>query len=116
MVNDAKIDFDYENDILYLYTGEKVKDSLQIENFVIDFSQDNKIVAIEILDASKILSELSQVDVTKDALSKIESAGMSVYRGKELIYVLLAIRLSINQESVDIRIPVPAPAAVCAIA
>jgi len=116
MVNDAKIDFDYENDILYLYTGEKVKDSLQIENFVIDFSQDNKIVAIEILDASKILSELSQVDVTKDALSKIESAGMSVYRGKELIYVLLAIRLSINQESVDIRIPVPAPAAVSAVA
>ena len=116
MVNDAKIDFDYENDILYLYTGEKVKDSLQIENFVIDFSQDNKIVAIEILDASKILSELSQVDVTKDALSKIESAGMSVYRGKELIYVLLAIRLSINQESMDIRIPVPAPAAVSAVA
>lgn len=116
MVKDAKIDFDYENDILYLYTGEKVKDSLQIENFVIDFSQDNKIVAIEILDASKILSELSQVDVTKDALSKIESAGMSVYRGKELIYVLLAIRLSINQESVDIRIPVPAPAAVSAVA
>jgi len=70
----------------------------------------------EILDASKILSELSQVDVTKDALSKIESAGMSVYRGKELIYVLLAIRLSINQESVDIRIPVPAPAAVSAVA
>ena len=116
MVKDAKIDFDYENDILYLYTGEKVKDSLQIENFVIDFSQDNKIVAIEILDASKILSELSQVDVTKDALSKIESAGMSVYRGKELIYVLLAIRLSINQESMDIRIPIPAPAAVSAVA
>ena len=116
MVKDAKIDFDYENDILYLYTGEKVKNSLQIEDFVIDFSQDNKIVAIEILDASKILSELSQVDVTKDALSKIESAGMSVYRGKELIYVLLAIRLSINQESVDIRIPVPAPVAVSAVA
>ncbi|MBU4373783.1 MAG: DUF2283 domain-containing protein [Euryarchaeota archaeon] len=116
MVKDAKIDFDYENDILYLYTGEKVRDSLQIEDFIIDFSHDNTIVAIEILDASKILSELSQADVTKDALSKIESARMSVYRGKELIYVLLAIRLSINQESMDIRIPVPAPAAVSAVA
>ena len=116
MVKDAKIDFDYANDILYLYTDEKVKDSLQIENFVIDFSQDNKIVAVEILDASRILSELSQADVTKDALSKIESAGMSFYRGKELIYILLAIRLPINQASVDIRIPVPAPAAVSAVA
>jgi len=27
--------------------GDKVKDSLQIENFVIDFSSENKIVAIE---------------------------------------------------------------------
>lgn len=116
MVKDAKIDFDYENDILYLYTGEKVRDSLQIEDFIIDFSHDNTIVAIEILDASKILSELSQTNLTKDALSKIESAGISVYQGKELIYVLLAIRLSINQESVDIRIPVPAPAVVSAMA
>ncbi|MCZ7395378.1 MAG: DUF2283 domain-containing protein [Candidatus Methanoperedens sp.] len=116
MVKDTKIDFDYENDILYLYTGEKVKDSLQIEDFIIDFSYDNKIVVIEILDASKILSELSQTNLTKDALSKIESAGISVYHGKELIYVLLAIRLSINQESVDIRIPIPAPAAVSAVA
>lgn len=116
MVKNAKIDFDYENDILYLYLGEKVKDSLQIENFVIDFSQDNKIVAIEILDASKILSELSETDITKDALSKIESAGMSVYHGKELIYILMVIRLSINHESVDIRIPVPAPAAFSATA
>lgn len=116
MVKDAKIDFDYENDILYLYTGEKVRDSLQIEDFIIDFSHDNKIVAIEILDASKILSELSQTNLTKDALSKIESAGISVYHGKELIYVLLDIRLSINQASVDIRIPVPAPAAVSAVA
>ena len=36
MVKNAKIDFDTENDILYLYMGDKVKDSLQIENFVID--------------------------------------------------------------------------------
>src|SRR5574341_1422234 len=111
MVKNAKIDFDYDNDILYLYTGETVKDSLQIENFVIDFSQDNKIVAVEVLDASKILSELSQTNITEDALFKIESAGMSIYHGKELIYILLVIRLSINQESVDLRIPVPAPAA-----
>lgn len=116
MVKDAKIDYDYDNDILYLYTGEKVKDSLQIENFVIDFSQDNKIVAVEVLDASMILSELSQANVTKDALSKIESARMGIYQGKELIYILLVIRLSINQECIDLRIPVPAPANVSAVA
>jgi len=116
MVKNAKIDFDTENDILYLYMGDKVKDSLQIENFVIDFSSENKIVAIEIMDASRILSELSENDITKDALSRIESAGMSIYRGKELTYILLVIRLPVNHESMDIRIPVPAPAAVSAVA
>ena len=116
ITKDAKIDYDYDNDILYLYTGEKVKDSLQIENFVIDFSQNNKIVAVEVLDASMILSELSQTNITKDALSKIESARMSISQGKELIYILLVIRLSINQESIDLRIPVPAPAGVSAVA
>jgi len=41
---------------------------------------------------------------------------MSVYRGKELTYILLVIRLPVNHESMDIRIPVPAPAAVSAVA
>lgn len=112
----AEIDYDYENDILYLYAGEKAKDSLQIENFVIDFSQDDRIAAVEVLDASRILSELLQTNITKDALSKIESAGISIYHGKELIYILLIVRLSINQESIDLRIPVPAPVAVSASA
>ena len=114
MVKVQKIDYDEENDILYLSSGEKVKDSLQIENFVIDFSSENKIVAIEILDASKILSRLSQLNIVPASLSKIESAAINIYQGRELMYILLSMRMPVENISVDVRIPVPAPAAVSA--
>lgn len=116
MAKDAKIDYDYENDILYLISGENVKDSLQVENFVIDFSDDDKVVGVEVLDASRILSQLTQLDITKEALSKAASARISVYQGREIMYVLLFMCLPVNQESVDVRIPIPAPVAVSATA
>ncbi len=116
MAKKMKIDYDEENDILFLYSGEKAKDSLQIDEFVIDFSSENKIVAIEIFNASKILSKLLEIDVTKGALSGMERAAMSIHQGKELIYIMLSLRLPVNHEIVDLKIPVAAPAAVAASA
>lgn len=116
MAKKMKIDYDAENDILFVYSGDAAKDSLQIDEFVIDFSSENKIVAIEIFDASKILSKLSEMDVTKDALSGMGRAAMSIYQGKELVYITLLLHLCINKEEVDLKIPVAAPAAVAEIA
>ena len=48
MAKKAKVDYDEENDILWIYVGESVKDSLEIDNFVIDFSSQNKVVGLEI--------------------------------------------------------------------
>ena len=112
MAKPAKVDYDDENDILYLFTGEKASDSLEIDNFVIDFSSDNKIVGVEIMNATEMLSKLSQIIIPKDSLSRIESAAMNIYHGRELLYILLAIRLPINNRIEEIRIPVPAPAAI----
>lgn len=41
------VSYDYDNDILYVNKGEKVKDSLQIDNFVIDFSFNNRVVGMK---------------------------------------------------------------------
>ncbi len=46
---DAKVDYDPEEDLLYVYSGIKVRDSVEFDQLVIDFSADNKIVGIEIL-------------------------------------------------------------------
>ncbi|MDI6826073.1 MAG: DUF2283 domain-containing protein [Candidatus Aenigmarchaeota archaeon] len=107
MVKKAKVDYDYENDVLYVYTGEKVKDSLDIENFVIDFSSDNKIVAVEVLDASKVLNKMLQINISKDALSDVKEAGINIYQGREIIYVVLMFPIIVNKRKFDVRVPVP---------
>ena len=47
----ASVDYDPEEDILSVSTGEKVNDTIEFDQFVIDFTSDDKIVGIEIQDA-----------------------------------------------------------------
>lgn len=117
MAKKMKLDYDFENDILYMYGGEKAKDSIQIDDFVIDFSSDDKIVAIEILNASKILSKLSETIIKKEMLLKMKNAEMSIYQGKELVYITLSLHLLSSENcAIDLKIPLSAPAVVAASA
>ena len=48
--------YDKNNDILYVYKKGKVKFSLEIlSNFIVDLDHSNKVVGLEILNASKVL-------------------------------------------------------------
>ncbi len=111
MARKAKVDYDRENDILYVYSGESVKDSLEIDNFVLDFSSENKIVGVEIFDASDILSGLSLMKISKRMLSEIEDATISFKQSKDLFFVVLGLMLGVELEKREIPIQVPAPAA-----
>jgi uncharacterized protein YuzE len=114
MVKEAKVDYDEENDILYVYSGEKAKDSLEIDNFVIDISADNKIVAVEIFNASVFASRLSSSKINKEILSNVKNAEMSIYQSKELFYVFIILPIRINGVEKEINLQVPAPVAVMA--
>lgn len=50
-----KIEYDTEHDLLNIEFLEKVPidDSLEVDGIVIDYAKDKRIVAIEVLDASK---------------------------------------------------------------
>lgn len=50
-----KISYDEEHDILYYNTGEKVSDSLELGDVYIEFSEEGKIVGVEIMNASEFL-------------------------------------------------------------
>lgn len=113
MVKKAKVDYDFENDVLYVYSGEKVQDSLEIEKFVLDFSFDNRIVGVEILNASKTLSNILNIKIGKRLLSSLKEAGISITHGKEMMFVLLILPVKMKGRE-DIRINVQAPLAVSA--
>jgi len=105
----AKVRYDTEWDILYAHTDDKVRDSLELNNFVIDFSMDNKVVGIEIMDASKTISEIIGRKIGAAALSKIDRASISVSVGKDLSYIFLTVSMSADKAKTELRIPVVAP-------
>lgn len=67
-VSKVKIEYDPEIDLMNIefLAGEPIVDSIEIEGVIIDYSEDRKIVAIEILDAGKRTQKnpLSQLDLS----------------------------------------------------
>lgn len=113
MAKKASVDYDEENDILYFHTGEKIKDSLDFDQFVFDFSHDERIVGLEIMNASKLLKKLG-VSVSKSALAKVRDAVFSTIQQREFLYVkvLFAIRLRGKTVQKEILAPAPIPQAI----
>jgi uncharacterized protein YuzE len=109
MVRKAKINYDEENDILWVHSGEKIKDSLEVDNFVIDFSNDDRVVGVEVFKASEIISNLVLSKINKEMLSNIKEASLSFYQSKELFYVIIGLVLMIDNKLREIPIQVPAP-------
>jgi len=93
------IDYDSENDILFISNGEKVKSSLDIGDFVLDVSHDNLICGIEIMDASENLG------INKEILNSIGSIKMSVNYKTNYVYVLLM--MTFQKEDKIVNIPIP---------
>ena len=109
MVRLAKVDYDKEYDILYASVGRKVRDSLPIDKFVIDFAEGNDIVGIEILDASKIISDLSQNKLSKEQLGRIEYAKIKIVRSKELVFIVVLLLGKKDKANEEIKLSISAP-------
>lgn len=93
------IDYDSDNDILFISEGEKVKASLDIGDFVLDVSHANFICGIEIMDASEKLG------IDREVLKNIKSMNMSVNYKPNHVYVLLMISFKKNDKEVNVQIP-----------
>ncbi|MBS3100384.1 DUF2283 domain-containing protein [Candidatus Pacearchaeota archaeon] len=93
------IDYDLDNDILFISNEEKVKFSLDIGEFVLDVSHSNLICGIEIMDASDNLG------VSKEVLKKIQNIKMSVNYKTNHVYVLLMIVFKKDGKEVNVPIP-----------
>jgi len=106
MAKKAKVKYDNDEDILYVFSPGKVRDSLQISNFIIDFDKSDKIVGIELLDASKILSKILDRKLEKKDLSAVAEEGfISVVQMRDSLMVQFIIR--IKQEKQRVRVPAP---------
>ena len=76
-----KIDYDPAHDLLNIEFLAKVpiEDSVEMNGVVIDYAKDKRIVAIEVLDASKRTTR-KPLDLTNLAI--VKSSGAGAVRGK----------------------------------
>ncbi|PSH01737.1 MAG: hypothetical protein BRC27_01085 [Nanohaloarchaea archaeon SW_10_44_10] len=102
-----KISYDQENDILYLNKGKKVQDSLDIGNLFLEFSGKNNIVGVEILNASKTVSELTGNDTTAEELENVKDAKIKMIPDNDTVFIVLKLRIAkgeeVTEESINLN-------------
>lgn len=70
-----KVRYDRETDItLVELSKEKIDHAEEMDNIIVHFTEDNKPVALEILDSSNFLSELTKVAIKAGADESAEVA------------------------------------------
>lgn len=84
----SKYDYDLENDTIFFYgTNKKYKKSLDVNDIIVDISEDNFIMAIEILDASK------KFNVPKNDLLNVQYFNAEIYINEETIKVVMKLAI-----------------------
>jgi len=95
-----KVDYDDEWDVLYVHKGEKVKFSVEaFGNFVMDIGFDGKVVALEILDASK------ELKVPKKDLAGVQSVKMASLMKDRAYGVAFSLKLAGRTIESELRVP-----------
>jgi uncharacterized protein YuzE len=86
--NLSKYDYDLENDTIFFYgTNKKYKKSLNVDDIIIDISEDNYAMAIEILDASK------KFNVPKSDLLNVRYFDAEIRVSEETIKVIMKLEI-----------------------
>jgi len=95
--SNTTMNYDPEEDILWLSRRRKVKASIVIGDFVIDVDHDGFVTGVEINDASKNLS------LKEEQLKSLKEASMTVtYKPN---YVYISIFMKFEGKEKDINIP-----------
>jgi len=104
-MNETKFEFKYdeEHDDLFIYLpNKKSKGAVEIGNFIFDFDEDENLVAMQILDASKVLLKL----VTKVIeMTRIKEIQAQVINFRNMAVIKLDIILEGRKETITITIP-----------
>lgn len=92
----TKYDYDFENDSLFFYgTNKKYKYSIDLDGIILDISEDNFVMAIEILDISK------KFGVPKKELFNINNFKADIEISKETIKISMELGLNVRNGLVN---------------
>lgn len=109
-----KLSYDSEEDILYYNQGEKALDSLDIGDMFIEFSGDNKVVGVEVMNALEFINDYTEREFSREELSNISEAEIKVFRRGEFAFVMLFFKVDRGGETVKESIGVNVPSSTVA--
>lgn len=98
-----KFDYDLEYDDLFVYSDEKSDGSIEIGDFVFDFTNDGKLVAFEIQNASENLPKISEKAM--DSLSKLKSCEVEISYIKN--FLILKIVFIYDNDIINANLVIP---------
>ena len=98
-----KFSYDEQNDDLFVYLdGKKSEGAVEMGNFVFDFDKEENLVAIQISDASKVLSKLLSKIIN---LAKITSIKLEIINFRNMTAVRMFVETSEEKIVAPIIVP-----------
>lgn len=97
--------YDRENDVLFISEGVEASDALTVGDVMVEFSEDGDVVALEILNASDFLSDLSDVRIDKDDLEGLQGADFQVRRRGSEAFVMFRLEIAERTEKFNLNYP-----------
>jgi len=118
MQSEFKIDYDLEEDLLFLYDeNRKSQGSVEFGDLIVDLEREGKICGLELFEASKYLTDLTGRKIGREDLEKIQKAKISIIekKGTTIIKMILiieqeAIPASIAIQNIHYKSPILAKA------
>tara|TARA_Y100000310_G_C20016031_1_gene505184 strand:- start:26 stop:367 length:342 start_codon:yes stop_codon:yes gene_type:complete len=102
-MKDFKFNYNEESDDLFIYLPEKKSaGAVELGNFIFDFDSNEELVAIEILEASEVLSKLIKKLIE---LTKIKSIKAEVIKFRNNDALNIEVEFEGGKEKVPIIIP-----------
>jgi uncharacterized protein YuzE len=92
----TKYDYDFENDSIFFYgSNKKYRSSADLDGIILDISEDDQIMAIEILDASK------RFNLAKEDLRNVKYFEATIDISQENIRITMKMSVSKRNKLVD---------------
>ncbi|MBU1203469.1 MAG: DUF2283 domain-containing protein [Nanoarchaeota archaeon] len=92
----TKVIYDWEEDILSLSKGRKVKASIDIGDFIVDIDANGFVAGIEILNASENLN------LSENQLKELEEASMVVTYKPNYVYIYMVMQFKGKEKALTI--------------
>jgi len=105
----VNVTYDRENDVLFLYKNVRPKGSIELGDFILSFTEGMKATGIEILNASKRLSQIFDVKLTKENLANTVKANFRTGYEADCVYVFFTVvwKHQQTEQKGSSMIPVP---------